>query len=253
MTPEKITTLKTAIAGNVILPGDATYDETRKIWNGMFDRKPAVIIRCKNVADVIHAVDFGRENKMLIAVKGGGHNSAGTAVCDDGLMIDLSLMNNVEVNASTKTVKVQGGCLLSMVDAATQKHGLAISSGIISHTGVGGLTLGGGFGWISRKFGLSIDNLLSAEIVTAAGKVVNASATENPDLFWAIRGGGGNFGIVTTFEFKAGEIGNEVLSGPIVKSFDNVKEYCKSASGFIAHSPNRRNSRFCISVAAALV
>ena len=238
MTPEKITTLKTAIAGNVILPGDATYDETRKIWNGMFDRKPAVIIRCKNVADVIHAVDFGRENKMLIAVKGGGHNSAGTAVCDDGLMIDLSLMNNVEVNASTKTVKVQGGCLLSMVDAATQKHGLAISSGIISHTGVGGLTLGGGFGWISRKFGLSIDNLLSAEVVTAAGKVVNASATENPDLFWAIRGGGGNFGIVTTFEFKAGEIGNEVLSGPIVKSFDNVKEYIQFHREYVLNMPD---------------
>ena len=238
MKKDKVAELKSAISGEVILPGEAGYDTARAIWNGMFDRKPAVIARCANTGDVVQAVNFGRENSLLIAIKGGGHNSAGTAVCDDGLMIDLSLMQGVDVNPGNNLVKVQGGCLLGMVDKETQKHGLAISSGIISHTGVGGLTLGGGFGWISRKHGLSVDNLVSAEIVTAKGNIVTASATENPDLFWAIRGGGGNFGIVTSFTFNTAKIGTEVLSGPIVKKFENIKEYLQFHREYVRTMPD---------------
>jgi FAD/FMN-containing dehydrogenase len=204
----------------------------------MFDRKPAIIIKSLNVEDVAEAVIFGRHNNLLIAVKGGGHNSAGTAVCDDGLMIDLSLMQDVDIDTDNETVKVQGGCLLGAVDEATQKHGLAVSSGIISHTGVGGLTLGGGFGWISRKYGLSVDNLISAEMVTANGEIVTASTSENPDLFWAIRGGGGNFGIATSFEFKAAKIGTEVYSGPVVKKFDDLKEYMQFHREYVRRLPD---------------
>ena len=230
--------MKKGFDGHVLLPDEPGYHEARAIWNGMFDKKPAIITRCITTVDVVRAVNFGRDNNLLIAVKGGGHNSAGTAVCDDGLMIDLSLMQKVDVNAANRTVKVQGGCLLSIVDKETQKHGLAISGGIVSHTGVGGLTLGGGFGWISRKHGLSVDNLISAEIVTAEGKIVNASVTENPDLFWAIRGGGGNFGIVTSFEFNAAKIGNEVLCGPIVKKFENMKAYIQFHKDYIRTMPD---------------
>jgi len=235
---EKYTELKNTINGEVLIPGDPGYDDSRKIWNAMFDRKPAIIVRCSNVNDVIKSVNFGRENDLLIAVKGGGHNSAGTSVCDDGIMIDLSLMQEVKVNANNNTVKVQGGCLLGKVDEVTQKHGLAVSAGIVSHTGAGGLTLGGGFGWISRKYGLTVDNLVSAEIVTADGKIVTASIDENPDLFWALLGGGGNFGIVTTFEFKAANIGTEVLSGPIVKKFEDIKEYIQFHRDFVRTMPD---------------
>lgn len=235
---DKTNELKKGFEGHVLLPDEPGYHEARAIWNGMFDKKPAIITRCITTVDVVRAVNFGRDNNLLIAVKGGGHNSAGTAVCDDGLMIDLSLMQKVDVNAANRTVKVQGGCLLSTVDKETQKHGLAISGGIVSHTGVGGLTLGGGFGWISRKHGLSVDNLISGEIVTAEGKIVNASVTENSDLFWAIRGGGGNFGIVTSFEFNAAKIGNEVLCGPIVKKFENMKAYIQFHKDYIRTMPD---------------
>lgn len=238
MKTENLNALKSSIQGRVILPGETGYDESRAIWNGMFDRKPALIIRCSNTKDVQAAVNFGRDNNLLISVKGGGHNSAGTAVCDDGLMIDLSQMNEVKVDAEKNLATVQGGALLSAVDSETQKSGLAVPSGIISHTGVGGLTLGGGFGWISRKFGFSIDNLISAEIVTAAGNIVNASATENDDLFWAIRGGGGNFGIVTNFKFKTAKIGTEVLSGPIVKKFENMKDYMQFHRDYVRKMPD---------------
>lgn len=238
MIHKKARELKAGFNGRIILPHEAGYDEARVIWNGMFDKKPAMIAQCKNTADVVRAVNFGRDEKMLIAIKGGGHNSAGTASCNDGIMIDLSPMQAVKVNSDTNTVKVQGGCLLGSVDAETQKSGLAVSSGIISHTGVGGLTLGGGFGWISRKHGLSVDNLVSAEVVTADGRVVTASATENSDLFWAVRGGGGNFGVVTTFEFQAAKIGTEVLSGPIVKRFENMKEYIRFHRDYVRTMPD---------------
>lgn len=230
--------LSKLINGKIILAGDKDYDEERKIWNAMFDKKPLIIIKCTNTNDIVEAVNFGRDNKLLISVRGGGHNSAGNAVCDNGLVIDLSAMQNVAVNEQTGLVKVDGGCLLAMVDAETQKFGMAVSSGIVSHTGVGGLSLGGGFGWISRKHGLSIDNLVSAELITAEGNVVKASATENQDLFWAIRGGGGNFGIVSQFEFRTAKIGTEVLSGPIVKHFKDMKEYIQFHREYVRNMPD---------------
>jgi len=234
----KITELKRVFDGEILLPNESGYDNARAIWNGMFDKRPGIIARCTSTSDVVKAVNFGRDNNYLISVKGGGHNSAGTAVCDDGLMIDLSLLNGVDVNTNNNTVKVQGGCLLGDVDSETQKHGLAVSAGIVSHTGVGGLALGGGFGWISRKYGLSVDNLISAEIVTSEGNVVTANISKNPDLFWAIRGGGGNFGIVTTFEFKAAKIGTEVFSGPIVKKFEDMKEYMQFHRDYVRTMPD---------------
>jgi len=235
---ENTSVLKSALSGNLILPGDSTYEESRKIWNGMFDKKPGIITQCINSEDVVESVNFARENKLLLAVKGGGHNSAGTASCDGGIMIDLSLMQNVEVDPDNKTAKAEGGCLLGKVDKATQEHGLAVSSGIISHTGVGGLTLGGGMGWISRKHGFSVDNLISAEVVTADGDIVHASKDQNSDLFWALKGGGGNFGIVTNFEFKCADIGTEVYSGPIVKRFEDVKEYIRFHREFVKTMPD---------------
>ncbi len=236
--PEDLLQFKSRIKGQVLVAGDKDYDESRKVWNGMFDKKPALIVKCTNTHDVSESVKYGKDNDLLIAVKGGGHNSAGTGVCNDGIMIDLSLLNHIAVDEKTKTVKVQGGCLLSAVDAATQNYGLAISSGIVSHTGVGGLTLGGGFGWISRKFGFSIDNLLSAEVVTAEGNIVNASADENHDLFWALRGGGGNFGVVTCFEFQAAKVGPEIYSGVIVKKYENMKEYIQFHRDYVRTMPD---------------
>jgi FAD/FMN-containing dehydrogenase len=214
------------------------YEDARKIWNGIFDKKPAIIARCVGTSDVINAVNFARNNNLLISVKGGGHNSAGTAACDDGLMIDLSLMRRVTVDKQNKTARVDGGALLGDVDSETQLHGLAVSAGIVSHTGVGGLTIGGGFGWLSRKHGLSVDNLISAEVVTAEGKLITASADENPELFWGIRGGGGNFGIVTSFEFKCAEIGTEVYSGLIVKKFEDAKKYMQFHRDYVRTLPN---------------
>ena len=217
--------LRQAIRGEVLTAGDTGYDAARKIWNGYFDRKPAAIARCVRTEDVARAVIFARDHGLLLSVKGGGHNSAGTGVGDGGVCLDLSLMRSVTVDPRTKTARVAGGALLSDVDAATQSQGLAVSSGIISHTGVGGLTTGGGFGWISRKFGMSVDNLLAAEVVTADGRVVNASPEENSDLFWGIRGGGGNFGVVTDFTFRCADIGTEVFSGIVVKRFEDLKKY----------------------------
>jgi len=233
-----IENLRNSFRGEIYLPDDIGYDDARKIWNGMFDRKPAIIARCIGTSDVIHAVNFGRDQKLLVSVKGGGHNSAGNAVCDDGLMIDLSRMRRVNVDKNSKTVRVDGGALLSDVDYETQLYGLAVSGGIVSHTGVGGLALGGGFGWISRSQGLSIDNLLSAEVVTANGELVTASAEENPDLFWGICGGGGNFGVVTSFVFTCGEIGTEVYSGMIIKKFENARDYIKFHRNYVRTLPD---------------
>lgn len=235
---ETVSGLRGLVSGSVILPGESGYDEARTIWNGMFDRKPAIIVRCLSENDVAESIRYARENRLRISVKGGGHNSAGNAVCDQGLMIDLSLMQDVAVNPDNHTVRVEGGCLLGTVDEATQKHGLAVSAGIISHTGVGGLTLGGGFGWISRKHGLSIDNLLSVRIVTADGSMVTASNTSNPDLFWAVRGGGGNFGVATSFLFRAANIGTELYTGPIVKKFEDSKEYIRFHREFVRKMPD---------------
>jgi len=235
----KIETLKGNFRGEILLSRDDAYENARQIWNGMFDRRPAIIARCVGTSDVLNAVNFARDNNLLIAVKGGGHNSAGNAVCDDGIMIDLSLMRRVNVHPKEKTLRVDGGTLLGDMDYETQLYGLAVSGGgIVSHTGVGGLTLGGGFGWISRKHGLAIDNLISAEVVTADGKLLTASADENPDLFWGIRGGGGNFGIVTSFEFKCVAIGPEVYSGLIVKKFEDAKVYMQFHREYVRGLPD---------------
>ena len=190
------------LGGTVIRRGDATYDDARRLWNGMIDRSPRMIVRCGSTADVVAAVNFARDNDLVLAVRGGGHNAAGLGSCDDGLVIDLSGMRGVTVDAASRTARVQGGALWRDLDAATHPHGLATTGGLISSTGVGGLTLGGGLGWLMRQHGLACDNVVAVEIVTADGQVRRASATENPDLLWGVRGGGGNFGVVTTFEFR---------------------------------------------------
>jgi FAD/FMN-containing dehydrogenase len=220
----EIDALKSQIKGRVLTEEDPEYDQTRAIWNAMIDRRPAIIVQALVKEDVIRAVDLAREKSILLSVRGGGHNIAGNAVCDGGLMIDLSQMNTVTVDAANRRANVGPGALLSDLDRETQAHGLATPLGINSTTGVAGLTLGGGFGWLSRKYGMTVDNLLSAELVTADGRVVIASETENPDLFWGIRGGGGNFGIVTNFEFKLYPFGPEVLTGLIVFPLDQAKD-----------------------------
>lgn len=190
------------LRGEVIVPGDANYEARRAIWNGMIDRHPAVIARCRDTADVIASVQLARSNDLPLAVRGGGHNVAGNAVCDDGLVIDLSLMSAVHVDPARRTARVQGGATLGDLDHATRPYGLAAITGMVSMTGVGGLTLGGGLGWLQRKYGLACDNIVSAEVVTANGQVITASETENSDLLWGLRGGGGNFGVVTSLELR---------------------------------------------------
>lgn len=235
---ETINDFRGKFRGTILLPDNYEYESARKIWNGMFDRKPAIIARCVGTRDVINAVNFAREHNLLIAVKGGGHNSAGKSVCDDGMMIDLSLMRSVFVDKKSQTAIIDGGCLLGDVDYETQLHGLAVSAGIVSHTGVGGLTLGGGFGWISRKYGFTIDNLLSAEVVTADGQLLTANKEENPDLFWGIRGGGGNFGIVTSFTVKCSQIGTEVFSGMLIKRIEDAEEYIRFHRDYVRTLPD---------------
>src|SRR5579864_8617164 len=199
---QSIEQLKTAIRGQLIQQEDAAYDAARRVYNGMIDKRPKLIVRAVDVADVMAAVNYGRENGLLTAIRGGGHNGAGLGVCDDGLVIDLSRMKGVRVNPADKTVRVEGGCVWGDVDHATHAFGMATPCGFISTTGVAGLTLGGGIGYLTRRYGLTIDNLLSVDMVLADGRLVTASAKENDDLFWAIRGGGGNFGVVTSFEFR---------------------------------------------------
>ncbi|MDF4602911.1 FAD-binding oxidoreductase, partial [Vibrio parahaemolyticus] len=228
---------KSHFQGDVVLPTDSNYDEVRQIWNGMIDRKPSLIARCKSTDDVVMAVNFARDNGQLLSVRGGGHNIAGNAVCDNGVMIDLSLLTQVRVDENAKRAFVEPGCTLGDLDEATQKYGLATPVGINSTTGIAGLTLGGGFGWLSRKYGMTIDNLVSANVVTADGRQLLASETENEDLFWALRGGGGNFGIVTQFEFQLHPVGPEVLSGLIVFPFDQAKSIITQFAKFTESAP----------------
>ena len=218
MTAIGLESLVTNVRGEVLMPGEPGYDDTRRLWNGMIDKKPAVIVRCLGVVDVIEAVDFGRDAGLDIAIRGGGHNVAGNAVCDDGLMIDLSLMRAVQVDPGQQTAWVQGGCKLGDVDRETQLHGLVAPAGVVSHTGVAGLTLGGGTGWLSGKYGLTVDHLLEVEIVTADGKAVRASKEQNSDLFWALTGGGGNFGVATAFKFKLYPLGPELMRAAVLYS-----------------------------------
>jgi FAD/FMN-containing dehydrogenase len=203
------------LRGELLRPADAGYDEARRLYNGMIDKRPALIARCADAADVVAAVNFGREHGLLIAVRGGGHNGAGLGSVDGGLVIDLSAMRAVEVDAARREVRVEGGCIWNDVDKATSPYGLAVPTGFLSSTGVGGLTLGGGLGYLTRRYGLTIDNLLGVEMVLADGRFVTANARENADLFWAVRGGGGNFGVVTAFLFRGQPAGPTVYGGPM--------------------------------------
>lgn len=223
--------------GELIGPDHPTYDEARKLWNGMINRRPALIARCSGVADVIAAVRFARERNLLVAVRGGGHNVAGTAVCDDGLVIDLSALKGIRVDPTARTAQAEPGLLWGAFDQETQRFGLATTGGIVTHTGLAGLTLGGGIGWLMRKHGLTCDNLLSAEVITADGEFLRASPEENADLFWGIRGGGGNFGIVTSFEFQLHPLGPEVLAGPIVYPAEQAEKVLRAYRDFIATAP----------------
>ncbi len=232
---------KAHFSGAVILPGDSDYDEVRQIWNAMIDRKPTLIVRCSSPEDVVQAIKFGRTQNLLISIRGGGHNIAGNAVCDKGLMIDLSLMKNVQVDLITRRASVEPGCTLAEFDEVVQAHGLATPLGINSTTGVAGLTLGGGFGWLSRKYGMTIDNLLSAEVVTAEGRQLHASGSENADLFWGLRGGGGNFGVITRFEFQLHPVGPDVLSGLMVFPFDQAKHVISQFARFTETMPEELN------------
>ena len=222
------------LQGMLLRAGDSGYDEARSIWNAMFDRKPALIAQCSGSGDVQEAVNFAREHGLLVAVKGGGHNIAGNAVCDDGLVIDLSKMKAVQVDAAAKIARVGSGATLGDFDREAQKFGLATPLGINSTTGVAGLTLGGGFGWLSRKHGMTVDNLAGAEVVTADGKLLKANSAENADLFWALRGGGGNFGIVTRFDFRLHPVGPEVLTGLIVLPISDAIAALKKYREYVA-------------------
>ena len=207
----RIEAFRSSLRGESILPADAGYEDARKVWNGMIDKRPALIARCAGTADVISAVNLAREHDLLLAVRGGGHNVAGNALCDGGLVIDLSAMRGVRVDPEERTARVEGGATLGDLDHETQAFGLVAPAGVVSETGITGLTLGGGFGWLTRRYGLTIDNLLSVDVVTADGQLRKASQTENPDLFWALRGGGGNFGVVTSFEFRLFPVGPMVM------------------------------------------
>jgi FAD/FMN-containing dehydrogenase len=224
--------------GDVIAPDHDQYDDARAVWNGAVDRRPRLIARCRGTADVAAAVRFARDRDLEIAVRGGGHNVAGTAVCDDGIVIDLSAMRAVSVDPVARIAHVQGGALWADVDHETQAHGLATTGGIVGHTGVGGVSLGGGIGRLMRRYGLTVDNLVAAEVVTAAGQVVRASADDHPDLFWALRGGGGNFGVVSSFWFALHTVGPTVVAGPVFWAAEDTAEVLRFYRDFVADAPD---------------
>ncbi len=233
--------LQPQVSGELILPDSVHYDEARSIWNAMIDKRPAAILRCADSDDVVAGVNFARERGLTLAVRGGGHNIAGHALCDDGLVLDLSHLNGVRVDADARRAFVGPGATLADLDRATQPFGLAVPVGINSTTGIAGLTLGGGFGWLSREYGMTIDNLASASVVTADGRKLRASDRENADLFWALRGGGGNFGVVTEFEFRLHAVGPEVLAGLIVYPLAAAKTVLQRHREFMASAPRPLN------------
>jgi FAD/FMN-containing dehydrogenase len=239
----RVEQLRSAVRGPIVLPGDEAYDSTRKVYNGMIDKRPAVIVQCTDVADVIAAVNYARSNNLLTAIRGGGHNGGGLGTCNDGLVIDLSLMRGVRVDAERRTVRVGAGCVWGDVDHATHAFGLAVPSGFITTTGVGGLTLGGGIGYLTRRYGLTIDNLLSADVVLADGSVVTADDRHDSDLFWALRGGGGNFGVVTSFEFQAHPVAT-VHAGPTFWPLEQATEVMKAYRHFILDAPEHISGFF---------
>ena len=245
-TDEQIAEFTEALRGELLRPDEEGYDEARTVWNATVDKHPSLIAQCAGTADVISAVEFAKEHDYPISVKGGGHNIAGRAVEDDALMIDLSPMKGIRVDPQAKTARVEPGVVLNELDHETQAFGLATPVGYNSTTGVAGLTLGGGWGWLSRKHGLTVDNLISADVVTATGELVHASETENEALFWGLRGGGGNFGIVTSFEFELHEVGPTVLSGPIVHPFEDAHEVLEGYREFTGDAPNDAVAWFVI-------
>jgi FAD/FMN-containing dehydrogenase len=238
-----IEALKKELTGKMILPGDDAYDEARKVFNGMIDKRPAAITQCATAADVAVCVNFARLHRLPLAVRGGGHHGAGLGVCDDGLVIDLSPMKDINVDSAASTVTVGAGCLLKEIDAATREYGLALPCGISGTTGIAGLTLGGGLGHLTRQYGLTIDNLLDADVVLADGTIVSVSATEHPDLFWALRGGGGNFGVVTRFRFRVHPV-QMVQAGPQFWSLDDAPLILRWYIDFIRDAPEEISGFF---------
>jgi FAD/FMN-containing dehydrogenase len=243
MNAETVAKFQEGFRGQVIQPTDPGYETACKVYNGMIDKHPAVIAQCSDIADIMMAVRFGRENNLLTAIRGGGHNAGGLGICDDGIVIDLSRMKNVYVDPKAKTARVAPGCVWGDVDHATHLFGMATPSGVISTTGVAGLTLGGGIGHLSRRYGLTIDNLLSVDMILADGKMVTADAKQNPDLFWAVRGGGGNFGVVTSFLFRLNPV-DSVYAGPTFWPVEQTEEVLKAYREFIVQAPEDVNGFF---------
>ncbi|MFW6075038.1 MAG: FAD-binding oxidoreductase [Chloroflexota bacterium] len=242
----RVDELSKTFQGKIIQPGDPDYDDARSLWNGMIDKKPALIAQCASDEDVAAAIKFARENDIPLSVKGGGHGVAGKAIVDDGIVIDLSAMNAVHVDPVAKRARVQGGAKLGDVDRETQAHGLVTTAGIVSTTGVAGLTLGGGLGYLARKFGLAADNLISAHVVTADGKRIHASEDEHSDLLWALRGGGANFGVVTQFEFQLHELGPEVMTAQAFHPFKDAKDLLRYYRDFLADAPDELGLYFLV-------
>ncbi len=238
---ENTETLRSKVKGAVVIPGDAAYEDARRVWNAMIDRRPAVIVQCADASDVAPAITFARQNNLDISVRGGGHHIAGHSVCESGLVIDFSGMKSVRVDAGARRAYVQPGATLRDFDQAVQAHALATPVGINSTTGIAGLTLGGGFGWLTREYGMTIDNLVAADLILADGRQVRASENQNQDLFWAIRGGGGNFGVVTQFEFKLHSVGPNVFAGLIVFPFGQAKWVLAQYREFVDSAPVKLN------------
>jgi FAD/FMN-containing dehydrogenase len=242
VSPEDLQAFKAGFKGAVLTARDPDYDETRKVWNAMIDRRPGLIVRCTGTVDVVQAVRFARAHGLLLSVRGGGHNIAGLAVCDGGLMIDLSLMRGVFVDPRVRSARAQAGCTLADLDRETQAHGLAAVMGFVSATGIAGLTTGGGFGYLTRKHGWTCDTLLGLEVVNAEGRIVRASPEENADLFWALRGGGGNFGIVTSFEYRLFPCGPEIYGGAIAWRGEDARQVLEAFRQFSAAAPRELTS-----------
>jgi FAD/FMN-containing dehydrogenase len=247
--PAAVKQLRGRFRGALLRPGEEGYDDARRIWNGAIDRRPALIARCAGADDVVEAVRFAREQELLVSVRGGGHSIAGDSVCDGGLMIDLSLMRSVRVDPERKVARVAGGALWSDVDRACAPHGLATTGGVISHTGVGGLTLGGGLGHLMRKHGLTVDNLLAVDLVTAEGERVRVDADSEPELFWGLRGGGGNFGIATAFEFRLHPVGPIILGGPIFWPIEDMPRVLRFLRDFAPEAPDELGITLSIATA----
>lgn len=242
LSPEALQSFKAAFRGQVLTAQDPPYEESRKIWNAMIDRRPSLVARCTGTVDVVQAVRFARQHGLLSSVRGGGHNIAGLAVCEGGLMIDMSLLRGVWVDPVGHTARAQAGCTLADVDRETQQHGLAAVLGFVSATGIAGLTVGGGFGYLTRRHGWTCDNVVSMEVVTATGEVLRVSSRDNEDLFWALRGGSGNFGIVTSFEYRLFPVGPEVLGGAIAWHGDDARQVLDAYREFSAAAPRELTS-----------